>query len=314
MYVNKEVVANSSSNEKGIKIGPDAIRFKYVDDEMVKHSPLYVEGIIFAVGLDFVEVLQKDHKIVTVLTDRITHVKWPDKEVREAVSHCKHDGNCRCVTLHRFIEEEKRGDKMNKNLKHSKKGKKGDPHHCAHCGNYHSRLNPCRCKKKRPNHGRPCGCKQNHRHHDHRPCGCNKHHDHHAYSPCRCQEHHDHHAYSPYRCHEHHSHHDHSSCRCHSHHEHKPCRCHEHHSHHDHSSCRCHNHHGHHHHCTCCQDEHHKGHMQHHDCCHRNFVCFSDFAIPFCNDRFALRLAGLTDDLNSRFLQNRGRHVEMIVE
>lgn len=93
MYVNKEIMVNSSSNEKGIKIGPDAIRFKYVDDEIVKHSPLYVEGIIFAVGLDFVEILQKDHKIVTVLTDRITHVKWPDKEVREAVSNCKHDGN-----------------------------------------------------------------------------------------------------------------------------------------------------------------------------------------------------------------------------
>ncbi len=193
-------MANSSSNEKGIKIGPDAIRFKYVDDEIVKHSPFFVEGIIFAVGLDFVEVLQKDHKIVTVLTDRITHVKWPDKEVREAVSHCKHNGNCRCVELHRFVEEEIRGDKMNKNLKRSKKGRKtvkGDPHHCPHCGTYHSRLNPCRCKKKRPNHGRPCGCKQNHRHHDHRPCGCNKHHDHHDHRPCRCHEQHGHHDHRP---------------------------------------------------------------------------------------------------------------------
>lgn len=248
MYVNKEIVANSSSNEKGIKIGPDAIRFKYVDDEIVKHSPLYVEGIIFAVGLDFVEVLQKDHKIVTVLTDRITHVKWPDKEVREAVSHCKHDGNCRCVELHRFVEEDIRGDKMNKNLKCSKKVKnriKG--YHCPHCGNYQSRLNPCRCKMKQRNHGRPCGCKQNNSRHDYRPCGCKE--DQGQY-----------------------------------------------------------------HHCTCCRDEHHNRHMYHHDCCQKKLVCFCDFAIPFCDDRFALRIAGLTDDLNFRFLQNRGRHVEMIVE
>lgn len=303
---------NSSSNRKGIKIGPDAMRFKCLDDELVKQLPICVEGVIFDVGIDFVEVLQFDHRIVTVKTDRITHVKWPDQIGREAVSSIKHDGKCRCVEFNRvpnnFEEREKRGNHMKKNMRQNKKGKKivkADPHHCPHCGNYHSRLNPCRCKQDHwHHHQRPCGCKSNRVNHYQRLCDCREQHGNFK-RPCGCREQHEN-----FKRH----------CGCHEHVNHQgPCGCKERHGNHHHKPCGCHDHQVRHHQCPHCLDEHHKRHhscqpMHHHDCCHKNFACFCDFAIPFCDHRFELRLAGLNDNLNFKLLENKGRHVEMIVE
>jgi hypothetical protein len=296
MYVGKEIITNSTSNQKGIKIGPDAMRFKYVDDEIVLHSPKRVEGMIFDVGLDFVEILQKNHLIVTVLTDRVSHVKWPDKDVRESVSHGKHEGNCKCVEFNRFtdefVEKEKRGLKMKKLMKQNKKGKKkvkGEPHHCPNCGNFHSRLSQCIFNVHRENqHHRPCGCKKRHVNQHHRPCGCKEQHGKQYHRPCGCKERH-------------------------VNHHHRPCECKERHVNQHHRPCRCNDHHERHHLCPHCLDEHQNRH-HHFPCCHEKFVCYCDFAIPFCDNRFELRLAGLNDDLNFKFLQNKGRHVEMIVE
>ena len=302
MYISKEIITNPSSNQKGIKIGPDAMRFKYVDDEIVMHSPKRVEGIIFDVGLDFVEILQKDHLIVTVLTDRITHVKWPDKHVREAVSTCKHDGRCNCVEFNRFPnmfnEKGERDYKMKKNKKQSKKGRrvvKADPHHCSHCGNYHSRLNPCRCKQQQ----RPCGCKSNRGNQQQRPCGCHQQHvNQFRQRPCCCHQQH----VNQFQQ--------------------RPCGCHEQYGNYQQRRCGCNDHHERQHYCSHCRDEHsdrhyqtqHSYYMNNNHCCDKKCVCFCDFAIPVCDNRFELRLAGLNDDLNFKFLQNRGRQVEMMVE
>jgi hypothetical protein len=338
MYVRKEVLTNSSSKHKGVKIGPDAMRFKSLDEELVKELPICVEGVIFNIGLDFVELLQNDHRIVTVMTDRITHVKWPDVIGREAVSTLEHEGKCRCVEFDRFTNhfdvKEGRGHTMKKQVKQSKKkGKKvkGDPHHCPHCGNYHSRLKPCRCKQEQRNHHqRPCGCKSKRVNHHQRPCGCKSKRVNHHQRPCGCREKHGdfkrscgcheqqiNHHHNPCGCREQHGNFK-RLCFCHeqrvNHHQ-RPCGCHEQHGNFK-SPCGCHEHQERR--CPHCLDEHHKRQhsypMHHPDCCHKNLACFCDSAIPFCDRRFELRLAGLNDHLNFKLLQNKGRHVEMIVE
>lgn len=43
--------------------------------------------------------------------------------------------------------------------------------------------------------------------------------------------------------------------------------------------------------------------------CNDRFTCFCDFAIPFCDNRFQLRLAGLNDGLHFDLIQNQGRQV-----
>lgn len=69
-----------------------------------------------------------------------------------------------------------------------------------------------------------------------------------------------------------------------------------------------------HHHCCsdhgrghdCCCDDHGDG---HHSC---DFTCLQDFAIPVCDHRTQLRMAGLTGGLSFQFLRNRG--CEVIIE
>jgi hypothetical protein len=262
MYIRKEIMKNSLGDREKIKIGPDAVLFKYIEDAFEDHSLSIVEGKVWNVGLDFVEILQKDHSIVTVKTDRITHVKWPDKKTRELVLDCKYQGHCRCVEFDCLrnanvgkrkrpqrvenIREnsclnchktpckcQKKDERRNKDDRMSSKKfmktERFEHVHCEHCGKYHDGMdNQC------PN------CHEDHRRHKHVPCGCNGHFERRRYSQ-----------YS-----------------------------------HD---------------------------MRNHDCCHKNFTCFCDHAIPFCDNRFELRLAGLNDDIKFKFLQHKGCHVEIIL-
>ncbi|MFD1735422.1 hypothetical protein ACFSCX_02495 [Bacillus salitolerans] len=54
------------------------------------------------------------------------------------------------------------------------------------------------------------------------------------------------------------------------------------------------------------------GPLHHHDNdCLPKFTCFCDFAIPFCDDRIELRLAGLDDGVNLELFRHRGCRVKL---
>lgn len=77
-------------NKNPIRIGPDEVRMKLINDL----DTLHLEGIICNVGIDFVEVLQNDQTIVTVLTDRIKNIKWADPDCEPSCSLNHRDGRC----------------------------------------------------------------------------------------------------------------------------------------------------------------------------------------------------------------------------
>jgi hypothetical protein len=85
------------------KIGPDEMRFQVKKNINNPSSHFTVRGIISHVGLDFVDILEEDC-MVTVLTNRIKHIKWLDKK-REInhICQCRHQGNCQCIELEPFI-------------------------------------------------------------------------------------------------------------------------------------------------------------------------------------------------------------------
>ncbi|WP_077214719.1 hypothetical protein [Bacillus dakarensis] len=250
MYLRKDI-NNLLTNREQNKAGPDTMRFKYI-----KEDPLTIKGKIVDVGIDFVEILQDDHLIISVLTDRITHIKWPGQWASERVLQCKHHGNCHCVQIGRLSDFNDRREKKRKKDKEFH-------HSCKGCNK-----TPCQCYSK------------NHRgvkHTNKRKKFDELRHDH-------CPQCH----------HEHREKHD----RCpHCHHEHRER--------HDH--------------CPHCHDEHdrrydyseHFYHMRNNRCCHQKFTCFCDHAIPFCDERFELRLAGLNDDLKFKLLQHKGCKVEI---
>ena len=62
-------------------VGPDVIRFKHIKEIRDDSVILNVEGTIGNVGLDFVDFLESDDRVITTLTDKISHVKWLDKSV-----------------------------------------------------------------------------------------------------------------------------------------------------------------------------------------------------------------------------------------
>lgn len=81
-------------NKNPIRIGPDQVRMKLINDL----DTLNLEGIICHVGTDFVDVLQDDQTIVTVLTDRIKNIKWADPDCEPCCSLNLRD--CRCDNHH----------------------------------------------------------------------------------------------------------------------------------------------------------------------------------------------------------------------
>lgn len=55
-----------------------------------------VKGVICQVGTDFLDILQKDKTVVTILQDRINRIRWKDKDCNPC--HCGCD-ECCCEDL-----------------------------------------------------------------------------------------------------------------------------------------------------------------------------------------------------------------------
>ena len=187
MYIRKDLYSTVLDNDEKRGIGPEAVRFKYLSDfnKHLYHS--HVEGIIYQVGLDYVDLVDDDC-ITTVMTDKIAKVKWLDQNCREFADKCHNHHACECIEFHRCLDCKDKDDRKRR-ISLEVENKK-----CMKC-----KKNPVVCYDRSKK--------------------------------------------------------------------------------------------------DCCHD---------HDRCHQDFTCFRDHAIPMCDDRFELRLAGLTDDLNFQLLKHKG--------
>jgi hypothetical protein len=64
-------------------------------------------------------------------------------------------------------------------------------------------------------------------------------------------------------------------------------------------------------HCEECGDDHEHDDDHDHDDCFPKCTCYCDFAIPFCDDKFELRLAGLTYGVNWELFRHIGCRVKL---
>jgi len=260
MYIRKEMRMKSIDEKEEIKIGPDAVLFKYVEDPFDDYSLAVVEGEIYHVGLDFVEILQKDHRIVSVNPNRINYIKWPDKKTREPVFECKNHGHCRCIDM----------DWM-RNLHDGKQRRpyrlpKHRGEFCMNC-----RQTSCKCQKDK---GRRKDYKK-------------------SFTKFRST---DKLARVDFKYSQNQDARSHDSCPY----------CHERlisHEHLEYANDQGERRHS----------SQYSNHMRDHQCGHQKFTCFCDYPIPFCNHRFELRLAGLTDDVRFELLKHKGRQIEIIL-
>lgn len=79
---------NLCRNEMKIKIGPEAIKFKTGNEEDEGGFPFSIEGTICQVGLNFVDLLQDNNSVITILTDKITDISWDDPECQKINTGC----------------------------------------------------------------------------------------------------------------------------------------------------------------------------------------------------------------------------------
>ncbi len=251
MYIKKEIRMNSLDKKEEIKIGPDTILVNYVEDPLEDQSLSVVEGEIYHLGLEFVEILQKDHRILSVNLNRINYIKWPDKKTRDSVFECKNHGHFRCIDMNpmRKLHDGKQRREF-----------------CMNC-----RQTRCQCQKDK---GRKIDHKKSFTkfRSPHKLEGVDF-----EYSQNYDVRSHD----SCLHCHEHFISHEHREYAD------------------DHVERR--------------QSSQYSNHMRDHQCGHQKFTCFCDYPIPFCNHRFELRLAGLTDDVRFELLKHKGRHIEIIL-
>lgn len=110
------------------------------------------EGIVFRVGVGYVDLLQNDHTITKILTNRIKNITWVD---RNCNYECFHGLNLEC-------------NRRNHHL------------HCSKCQHQHR---DCQC------HDHENYCSQCHHHHD--SCSCHDHRSdcstcHRPHRDCRC--------------------------------------------------------------------------------------------------------------------------------
>jgi hypothetical protein len=138
MYYKKVIHNRVSKEGDQISIGPDEIRLKRMNSLFEDSNILHVEGDIFNVGVDFVDILRKDNHIVTVLTDRIANIKWLDERCRHESEFCHHNrSNCQCFE---FMRCPNCCDEHGKTIK-EKKYKRNKA--CSECGSF-----SCHCKDK----------------------------------------------------------------------------------------------------------------------------------------------------------------------
>ncbi|WP_299092200.1 hypothetical protein [uncultured Metabacillus sp.] len=224
MYIKKEII-NPLNNRQ---IGPEAIRFKQIkeideDESLI----LEVEGTICHVGLNFVDLVHKDGRIITVLTDRISKVEWLDKNCQPKFEEHLKATNCRCIEFQRFTQ-------IMRHLEcpHCKDKRQGCIELCPHCQNRKDQREHCpKCQNKKQREEQCPHCQDKKQQREH---------------------------------------------------------------------------------CPHCQNENRNRFIafnleqNQNELCQPKFTCFFDHPIPFCDDRFELRLAGLTDDLNFQLLKHKG--------
>ncbi len=192
MYLRKVLNNKGLGNENIQGIGPEAVRFKYINDIHEHSNHYYVEGTIYQVGLDFVDIVDEGC-LTTIMTEKITNIKWLDPKCREIADKCHCHDSCKCIEFHRCLECKDKDDQKRRISMRARNNK------CMKC-----KKAACSWLEKRK----------------------------------------------------------------------KEC-------------------------------------SHHHDRCHQDFTCFCDHAIPLCDERFEIRLAGLTDDLNFQLWKHKGCKVRI---
>ncbi len=105
MYIKRELRNATLGTDKIGAIGPDAVRFKYINDFSERPQNIFLEGTIYNVGLDFVDLLDDNHCLVTtILTEKITNVKWLDQKCRESAGKCDDHYTCNCMEFRRCMD------------------------------------------------------------------------------------------------------------------------------------------------------------------------------------------------------------------
>ena len=137
-------------------------------------------GKTHQLGIDFVDLKERNGRIVTVLRDKIDHINWLDK-------------NCKCdKCLDRHCDCHKHHDcDCNKNRNYD---------WCKHCDDDWRRHHDCDCHKHHDDDWRKhddCDCHKHHdhnwcKHHDddwrkHHDCDCHKHHNDDWHKQCHCK-------------------------------------------------------------------------------------------------------------------------------
>lgn len=224
MYIKSEIKTNHKV-EHGPKIGMDAARFKYIHHNDSEGFYGHIKGEVSHVGIDFVDIKQENHSIVTVPINRISKVNWLEQK-RERFCSANRHHQYQCVELNRNINDHHRRASRTERLSscdHVYNHKNRPKKYCKDCFQ-----KSCKCRKP----GNDVKSLKDSKKHQHQ-------------SRCiRCDE----------------------------------------------------------------KDNPFPNHDNRHTCNDR-FTCFCDFAIPFCDNRFQLRLAGLNDGFHFDLIQNQGRQV-----
>jgi len=121
------------------KTGQDFIKFKNIGNDNLESRRKKVEGAIYQVGLDFVDILQENQQTTTVLTDRISTINWLDHTCNESCSksNSRHR-QCRCVE---FKEHRSSYHIKSKHKSHDKSTMHDN--HCPTCRQHHSKQEDC---------------------------------------------------------------------------------------------------------------------------------------------------------------------------
>jgi hypothetical protein len=129
MYIKKELKMKELDNDGNRRIGPDAIRFKHKMDIDDHSNVLTIKGTISHVGLDFVDLIQEDDRVISVLTDKISYVSWLDPQCQGLFGNCheKRHNDCKCVDFNRRSNH----NNGNRHMKHA--DRKKQMRVCSNC-------------------------------------------------------------------------------------------------------------------------------------------------------------------------------------
>ncbi|KYG29953.1 hypothetical protein [Priestia endophytica] len=94
----------SYEQKQSIKIGEDVKIFRFRTED-VEDCATDIVGVIENVGIDFVELIKRDHTVISIPMNRIENVTWLEKKVfsrsddydrADTCLHCEQQ-ECRCV-------------------------------------------------------------------------------------------------------------------------------------------------------------------------------------------------------------------------